>query len=723
MGSNAFRRMLHIIFILLLVFTWNLSENTCAAENGAKITAQANISTSGDSKKEQSVQPRFKHGAYGLESIELSNGHIQLIMFKRLNGWAWGEIYSPSGKFMAVLEHLGEVMLRDQDIPVRLEADSVYTKSSPEGKSLVFNVKSTVVREKLKGTSFEKWMLYPLEHPCVVGEVTLTIPPDKPIIYMKYRLESTANYFARYIRGPWLRVGEESFGTKKDDAIFPGVEWLIDNEWSSGSDWFKYPWSERYVPHPNKVSIPLMALSYEGTGIGLAWQPNQIATRWFNYRIQRPQPVFAVPNFIDKMNNSLMGLMVPDASGEGQENKVYADIPLELRVGQMINFDAELWLSQGNSLNVVMDWVKRHGLPEPPEPKWTFKDTLDRIAGAFNSNFWVEGKGFRGSPSVPDFLERYVRENANTKLAKELKGKIDWCRTQIHEKKGNSDSNIKDLIEQGDKLVQLQRDDGSFYFDPEGRHYVKDDFKVATSFIEPMGLAGDTALDLCMTPVPTLLDIAEKTGKQEYKNAARKALEFCMTMTRPEGGDYWETPLHAPNLLAAGHAAIAYYLGYKSFGDERYKEKAIYWIRSLIPFTHLWETSTVKMMYNTKPCLCSSDWYFANWVRDHVQWEVLLVFNMSSNYGIHWDEIDPAINWDRYFKGITVAAIRWMHTHDDNDWSPHNLPSTYEPFKSGEYDYCFADTHNSTTGNYGGAFIGPDLIAANIYTLIDRNKK
>jgi hypothetical protein len=420
------------------------------------------------------------------------------------------------------------------------------------------------------------------------------------------------------------------------------------------------------------------------------------------------------------MNNSLMGIMVPDASGEGLENKVYADIPLELRVGQMINFVAELWLSQGNSLNVVIDWVKRHGLPEPPEPRWPFKETLDHIAGAYNTNLWVEGKGFHGSPHVPDFLERYVRENADTKLARELKEKIAWCRTQIHGKGTSSDSGNKDLIEQGDKLLQYQREDGSFYFDPDGRHYVKDDFKVATSFIEPMGHAGDTALDLCMTPVPTLLTIAEKTGKQEYKNAARKALEYCMSMTRPEGGDYWETPLHAPNLYAAGHAAVAYYLGYKAFGDERYKEKAIYWIRSVIPFTHLWETSDVKMMYNTKPCLCSSDWYFANWVRDHVQWEVLSVFNLSSTYGIDWDTVDPKINWGRYFKGITIAAIRWMHTRNDNDWRPHNLPDTYEPFKNGEYDYCFADTHNSTTGNYGGAFIGPELIAANIYTLIDR---
>ena len=430
-----------IVCLFLLVLAWNFSARYSNAQNVAAGTARPGGVTPAAINTTQPAQPVFKRGAYAQQSIELSNGGIRLIFFKRLNGWAWGEVYTPSGKCMAVLEHLGEIMLRDQDIPMRLEADTLFTKTGPEGKSLVFPVKSVVVREKLKGTSFENWMSYPLERPCITGEVTLTLSPDKPLVSMKYRLRSTANYYARYIRGPWLRVGEGSFGTKKDDAIFPGVEWLVGDEWSSGSDWFKYPWSERFAPHPNKVSIPLMAVSYEGDGIGLAWQPNQVVTRWFNFRDQRPQPVFAAPNSIDRMNNSLLGLMIPDTSMEGQENKVYADVPLELRIGQMIDFDAELWLSKGNSLSVVMDWVQRHGLPEPPAPKWPFRETLDRIAGAYNTNFWHEGQGFgteqpKGRPGqigphAPAFLDRYIRENANTRLARDLKKKIDWCRAQV----------------------------------------------------------------------------------------------------------------------------------------------------------------------------------------------------------------------------------------------------------------------------------------------------
>lgn len=666
---------------------------------------------------------------YANQSIELKNAQFQLRMFKRIGGWGWGEISTGSGKFMAVLDHLGEVMLRDQDIPMRLEANDV-TRSN-DGQSLIFQVKSVVVKEKLKGTSFEEWMSYPFDKPCITGKVTLTLDPEKPLVHLKYRLVSTGNYFAQYIRGPWLKVGESAFGTKKEDAIFPGVEWVFNDEWSSGTDWFKDPWALRSVPNPYKVAIPMMAVSYQGTGIGLSWEPNQVAARWFNNRSYRPQPVFATPNFVDRMNNSLMGIMIPDATGDGNENQVYASHPVELRIGEMINFDAEIWLSEGNSMAVVTDWVKRHGLPDLGQPRWSFKETLDRIANAYNTNFWHEGEGFgitqraqdRIDPSVPEFLVRYINENKNTTLAKELQKKVDWCNSQSAGLNKKEKPNSNALEARGNQILKLQKEDGSFRFDPDGRHYMKDDFRVATSFIEPMGLAGDSALDICLLPTMELLQIAQKTNSKTFKDAAKKGIDYCMHMTRPEAGDFWETPLHAPNLLAAGHAAIACYQAYKAFGDEHYKEKAIYWIRSILPFTQLWEPADSPMLYCTKPCLCSSDWYFANWVRDHVQWEVLAVFAASSKQGINWSEVDKEIDWKRFHQGVTTAALRWMVVHTDDTWRPHNLPSSYEAYQHGDFDYCFADTHNSTTGYYAGMLIMPLAIADNIYAIIDNEKK
>ena len=221
-----------------------------------------------------------------------------------------------------------------------------------------------------------------------------------------------------------------------------------------------------------------------------------------------------------------------------------------------------------------------------------------------------------------------------------------------------------------------------------------------------------------------LLDLTRQTGEETLRAAARKALDYCLPMQRPEGGDFWETPLHAPNLFAAGHAAIAYYLGYEAFGEELYRQRAIHWIRALLPFTHLWHPETpqgqaiLPMMYNTKPCLCSSDWFFANWVRDHVQWEVLETFRLSNELGIRWDQIDREIDWLRYQEGVTVAAMRWMIDHRLDNWRPHNIPSTLELYRQGKMDLCFADTHNTVSGNYGGMGIMPDGIAVNIQAIL-----
>lgn len=667
--------------------------------------------------------PNFKRTSYSGESVSIGNEFIKLNFHKRIKGWGWGEVYTPSGEMMAVLEHLGEIKLQNQDIPVRFVAESYSKHKTLKGEELIFEVASVVVRNILKGTSFENWMAYPVSEPAIKGTVTFSIDDDSRFVELTYRLKATGNYNAEYIRGPWLKVGEDSFKTEKTDAILPGVDWAINEEWTSGTDFFKDPWALRVAPHPNKVSIPLMAISHKGNGIGLAYDPKQTASRWFNYREHRPQPVFASPNFVDRKNNHLMGLMIPDAATEGHENEVTAKIPLELKIDQKINFDAYLWLSKGNSVDVLTDWVKRQKLPEPSKPIWPHKETLDRIANAYNTNFWHEGQGFGITqrpehtikPNVPEFLKRYVAENRRSSLAKELQKKINWSIQEI----GNTSKENNTLIKEGEQLLKEQQPDGSFVFNPDDIE--KDDFKVATSFIEPMGLQGETALDITIRPAIRLLKLGKQTKDQRFLDAAKKAFDFCLSMQRPEAGDFWETPLHAANLLAAGHAAVGNYLAYEQFQEVKYRLKAIYWMRTVLVFTHLWEPKDLTMLYNTKPVLSSSDWYFANWVRDHVQWEVLSVFADVARYNLKWDEIDPEIDWLCFQEGITNAAIRWMAAQTiDKNWLPHNLPETYDRYIKGEYDYAFPDTHNSVTGNYGGMMIMPAPIAENIYYIMDR---
>ncbi|MFR1475712.1 MAG: hypothetical protein ACLSB9_08195 [Hydrogeniiclostridium mannosilyticum] len=38
---------------------------------------------------------------------------MKAVVYKRLSGWGFVEIYTPDGKLMGVLDHFGEVKLRD----------------------------------------------------------------------------------------------------------------------------------------------------------------------------------------------------------------------------------------------------------------------------------------------------------------------------------------------------------------------------------------------------------------------------------------------------------------------------------------------------------------------------------------------------------------------------------------------------------------------------------
>jgi len=696
----------------------------------------------------EKVYPAYRKASYAGEYAVQENGKMRVVWYKRLSGWGYAEIFTAEGKLMAVLDYLGEVLVRDQEIPMRIEAQEYRLEETEQSLDMVFEVSSMNVQSLLDGTSFAPWMHYPFVRPVLEGTVRVSLDRNSARLSYSMRLKARENMYMRYLRGPWLKVGAGSFGTDKTDALLPGVDWVTGKEWSSGNDWFKYPWSEKFAPLANKVTAPCMSISHEGDAIGLSWDPNMWGTRWFNYRKHMLQPVFAVPNFVDRDDNCLMGLMLPQAEGLKDENQLYAEPPLEVHLEEQFRIDAEIFLVKGNCSDALSDYVIRHGLPELPEMerRETYENVLRKICYHLNTNLWKPDRGFGYSQhnsysfNVPGYVRKFVEMFPDDPSAQGLREKIAECdrrtgRTASAEppKERTPEELAKvqaeraaALVKRANDILKDQRADGTFRFEPDGRHWRKDDFTVARVFAEPMGIGDDTALDMNMLPAIDLLHIAEELrslpgGAAEAERIgqlALKAVDSCENDTRPEGGDFWETPLHAANLFAAGHAAVACYRAYTFTGIAKYKEKAVYWIRTLLPFTHLWQPADIEMLYNTKPCLCSSDWYFANWVRDDVQWEVLAVFSQSAGEGIKWWEVDPEIDWQRYQQGVTLAAARWMIDHTLDRWMPHNIPSTYEAYARGEFDGCFPDTFNTCTGNYGGMAIFPSAIADNIMTIL-----
>lgn len=672
--------------------------------------------------------PRFSDARYDGETVELRNDNIRLAVHRGPIGWGWGELYAPAGdgdRYLGVLEHLGEVDCERFPRPLRLVADDVDV----DDDALRFELAVQMLPD------IEDFRDDDADYPEFTGALELSLDGNAGRIDYGLTVEARTDVELTRLRGPWLRVGADGFGADRDDGIFPGIDWVTGDEWSSGNDHIEHPEALRVAPHPNKVTIPTMAVSHDGVGISVSWDVADA-----DGDLGRPQPVYATPNFVDRRDDSLLGLMRPGADADAlDENALDADDPVSMAAGESTTLSASLSLTDGSSLDAVVDWVHRNGLPEPGMPRYEWRDLLDWIAECYATNLWQEGEGYGadvgvldgGSPSVPSFLRTYVdREDADPDLVERIEVQIEWC----ERRKSDDDASEFDLgrplspamdVDQedaealGERLLNLRRDDGGFPFDPDSRHH---NFRSEWfDYSRPLGQPGETELGFCVEGGGALLLVGRKTADERFIDAGLETLEFATRFDKPAGDDWWETPIHGPNLFAGGKAAIAYALAYEETGEERHRDRARKWLRSLLPFTHLWEHDDGEMLYNTKPCLDASVWTVVSWVNNHVIWEVLTVFQQMNRLGIDWAELDPEIDWDRYQRGITTAVLRWMIDSRADDEYLDRFQFPDERMRDGEFDGLYADIFDPVEGTYAGGPIVPNVVAENALILLERN--
>ena len=233
-----------------------------------------------------------------------------------------------------------------------------------------------------------------------------------------------------------------------------------------------------------------------------------------------------------------------------------------------------------------------------------------------------------------------------------------------------------------------------------------------------MSNEGDIVLENHAVSALHLLLIAQAIGDDRYAQAAYRALDFALPRLVADGGDAWETPIKVPNLLAAGHAAIAYELAYRACSKEAYRTKAIYWLRSLLVFTNLWEPKKTHNLYNTKPCFCVTDWATTSWVDAQVEWEVIEILSHSHEYGIDWGAVDPEIDWHKYEEGIACATTWWMLDSSRADELPLDVDLSL-----GNLDGMFADQHDPVTDEHLGWQLFPEDYANIIMNVLERKEK
>src|SRR5207253_8537632 len=69
----------------------------------------------------------------------------------------------------------------------------------------------------------------------------------------------------------FLFPGVGTFVEKKTAAMFPGLEYLDEDEPSSSQKDIEGPGSQRQVPHTSKITIPVMGISNDLLYVGLMW--------------------------------------------------------------------------------------------------------------------------------------------------------------------------------------------------------------------------------------------------------------------------------------------------------------------------------------------------------------------------------------------------------------------------------------------------------------------
>ncbi len=151
-------------------------------------------------------------------------------------------------------------------------------------------------------------------------ETRFTLSENAKRLRTEYRLVTDEARELIAFNGPILRAGDSAFESNKTFGLFPGLEFLEADETSSSTRDAAPPINNRLVPHPYKVTIPLMVVEHKNVLVGLVWNPLE---QWDGEH-DMLSAVFASPNWYEKQKNHLMGLFLPPPPDWVKENQAVA---------------------------------------------------------------------------------------------------------------------------------------------------------------------------------------------------------------------------------------------------------------------------------------------------------------------------------------------------------------------------------------------------------------
>jgi hypothetical protein len=507
--------------------------------------------------------------------------------------------------------------------------------------------------------------------------VVFSLTNDPYQVAADYRLETDENRQVLRWLGPSLYVGEGSFGTSKDEALFPGLEYLLDGEPSSGTAFSSEKYANRAVPHPYKITVPLMAVAYRGRAVGLMWDPNQSwGGAW-----RHPAALFSSPNRLQEgARNHWLALFVPSVSPRWlDEGQTEAHTP---QSGRLWTLSARfVAMPSGGVSSILRAWAETYGLPPLPIPDDDYRRNVDLCVRSYLDVAWdMEAEGWhhtlsdpwgpRYEPGVANQLWRYGRwAQGEPTLRAYARDQVRRAVARARQKDphlaphidlallyGHISDALDAVANSSRKAMADQRPDGSWPWKMDVVQPIAN-FKTQDR-LAVMGTEGEGSSGLTAGRVRPVLEYALYTGDPDSIAAARRAADWCNAQRRPEGAQTWELHLHIPDLLAVPYLVNLNLGLYELTGEAAYLESADRWAWRGLPFTYLWNGYYRPIMrYGTVPVFGVTFHDVQPWFGVIVHWNGLVYANSLLRLARYLPSSGPT-DWRYLAEGIVRHAMQ-----------------------------------------------------------------
>ncbi len=597
------------------------------------------------------------------ESLVLGNSNISLVFNKSSFGYVNYDVYvnGADGWYkVAVSEDFSNVLyLSHNGIPRGIPLfPSQYKVNYLDGQvSLVFTGINSAGDNEPTWTSNYEFIL----------------ADNSSRVKTSYSIASNRDVVVQGLYGPTLYAGEGTFKEYKVDALFPGLEWLVDDEVSSSTLDFDPPLHLRLVPNWYKITIPSMVVSTGDYLVGLLWDANQ---KWDGI-FEAPSAIFSSPNWYKGQENHLMGLFLPSTrSGHVQENRYYAFEPYQLEAGKPLTLEAYIVGKRDEtSLTIINEWIDVFGLPDLQEYPRTIKEQIELNRIGFMDTVWDAEKvswkhcwewEAQNIPAYATYLWVDALLADDEAIKQQLKDRVDLVVETTKRRHGfgaiastrrshirgwdlpfyvgGLEHSIATMRSEVEVVMRTQQRDGSWVFSPG------DDPRLAR-----LGTPGETATGLIATPADLILKWARMSGNQQALEAGLKALDYMdeAGLQVPRAAQTWECPVHSPDILSAGYSVSAYVEAYRITSDEHYLERAKYWAKTGIPFIYFWGTDDRPVMKGATIAIYGATHFVIPWVGRPVQWNGL-VYAYSLLQLAKYDDSFP---WEHLVELILRSAM------------------------------------------------------------------